>query len=221
VKTYIATTNSGKLRELKALLARSPLQIVTPRKPAALDVVEDAETYAGNALLKARALADSLRERHVTAAVLADDSGLEVDALEGRPGVHSARYGGLEIEWATRRSALLAELRGIPPYRRTARFVCVLALVEPHGEPLVVRGEVNGYILEVERGSGGFGYDSVFLFPPLGRSFASLGEKEKNSVSHRRRAADALLAIINARPTIPEPQTMPAQTQAPENPPLF
>ncbi len=199
MKTYVATGNPGKLRELKALFARSPLQIVTPRKAIEIDVVEDATTYAGNALLKAKALATALRERHVAAAVLADDSGLEVEALGGRPGIHSARYGGPEMSWPQRRATLLAELRGVPPYRRVARFVCALALIEPHGEPIVATGEVQGFILEAERGTGGFGYDGVFLYPPLGRSFAALSEKEKNAVSHRRCAADALLEMLRSR----------------------
>ena len=99
--------------------------------------------------------------------VLADDSGLEVDALDGRPGVLSARYGGREIDWPARRAALLAELRGVPPYRRTARFVCALVLIEPHGEPITATGEVDGYILEAESGTGGFGYDPLFLYPPV------------------------------------------------------
>ena len=98
MKTYIATGNAGKLRELKALFTRSAIQIVTPRKRVKLDVVEDAGTYAGNAMLKAEALAADLRERHVGAAVLADDSGLEIDALGGGPGVLSARYGGVGID---------------------------------------------------------------------------------------------------------------------------
>ncbi len=199
MKAYVATTNAGKLRELKALFARSAVEIVTPRKRIALDVAEDASTYAGNALLKAQALAADLRERHVAAAVLADDSGLEVDALEGRPGIYSARYGGTEIDWPARRAALLAELRGVPPFRRTARFVCTLALIEPHGEPILAMGEVAGYILESESGTGGFGYDAVFLHTPSGRSFAALSEKEKNAVSHRRRAAEALLAALAER----------------------
>jgi len=199
VKTYVATNNPGKLRELKALFAKSPLQIVTPRKHIDLSVVESAPNYRGNALLKAQALAAALRDKHVSAAVLADDSGLEIDALEGRPGVHSARYGGPEMGWPARRAALLAELRGIPPYRRGARFVCALVLVEAHGEPLAVTGEVRGYILESESGTGGFGYDSVFLYPPFGRSFASLSEKEKNAVSHRARAAEAMLAMLSDR----------------------
>jgi XTP/dITP diphosphohydrolase len=199
VKTYVASANAGKLRELKAIFARSALQIVTPRKPFGLDVDENAPTYEGNALLKAQALAVMLRERHVSAAVLADDSGLEVDALGGRPGIHSARYGGPELDWRQRRAALLAEMRGVPPYRRTARFVCTLALVEPHAEPVVAAGEVSGYILEAESGTGGFGYDALFLYPPDGRSFAALSEKGKNAVSHRRRAADALLEVLRER----------------------
>ena len=166
-------------------------------------MVEDATTYAGNALLKAKALAAVLRERHVAAAVLADDSGLEVEALGGRPGIHSARYGGPEMDWPQRRAGLLAELRGVPPYRRAARFVCALALVKPHGEPIVATGEVQGYILEAERGTGGFGYDAVFLYPRLGRSFATLSEKEKNAVSHRHNAAEALLAALRERSPAP------------------
>ena len=100
--------------------------------------------------------------------VLADDSGLEVDALEGRPGIYSARYGGADIGWPERRAALLEELRGVPPYRRTARFVCALALLEPGREPVAVTGHVNGYLLEVESGAGGFGYDPFFFYPPRG-----------------------------------------------------
>lgn len=199
MKTYVATSNPGKLRELKMLFAKSPLQIVTPRKLAALDVSEDAATYEGNAMLKAHAFAAALRERHVAAAVLADDSGLEVDALGGRPGIHSARYGGPEMTWPARRAALLAELRGVPPFRRTARFVCVLVLIPGQGESITVRGEVKGYVLEAESGNGGFGYDALFLYPPAGRSFAALSEKEKSTVSHRHDAAEALLASLRER----------------------
>lgn len=199
MKTYVATGNAGKLRELKALLVRSELQIVTPRKRFPLDVAEDASTYAGNALLKAQALLSALRDRHVAAAVLADDSGLEVDALGGRPGIHSARYGGPQMDWPGRRAALLGELRGVPPYRRSARFLCALVLIEPDREPITALGEVHGYILESETGTGGFGYDPLFLYPPAGCSFAALTEKEKNAVSHRRRAAEALLAAVRDR----------------------
>ncbi|MGA8662163.1 MAG: RdgB/HAM1 family non-canonical purine NTP pyrophosphatase [Candidatus Cybelea sp.] len=197
MKTFVATQNAGKLRELRAIFSGSPLTLAKPRKYTA--VVEDADTYAGNALLKAQALAATLQKRGIEGIVLADDSGLEVDALEGRPGVYSARYGGADIGWPERRAALLEELRGVPPYRRSARFVCALALIEPGREPIAVTGHVNGYLLDVESGTGGFGYDPLFFHPPSGLSFASLSEKEKNAVSHRRRAADALLAALRSR----------------------
>jgi XTP/dITP diphosphohydrolase len=197
VKTFVATQNAGKLHELRAIFSGSSLTLAKPRKYAA--VVEDADTYTGNALLKARALAETLQKRGVEGMVLADDSGLEVDALEGRPGVYSARYGGTDIEWPERRAALLAELRGVPPYRRSARFICALALIECGRETIVVTGHVNGYLLEVESGGGGFGYDPLFFHPPSARSFAALNEEEKNAVSHRRRAADALLSALHSR----------------------
>ena len=196
MKTYVATRNAGKLRELKAMLAGSPLALASYRKYSA--AVEDAASYAGNALLKAKALAAALSEAGIAAYALADDSGLEVDALGGRPGVLSARYGGAQLAWPARRAALLDELRGVPPFRRTARFVCALTLLEPGREPITVTGEVGGYILEAESGSGGFGYDALFFHPPSGRSFAALSEKEKNAVSHRGRAARALLAALHA-----------------------
>lgn len=203
MRTYVATSNPGKLRELKALFARSALQIVTPRKRIECDVIENAATYAGNALLKATALTGALREKHTSAAVLADDSGLEVDALAGRPGILSARYGGPQIEWPARRKALLAELRGVPPFRRRARFVCALVIIEPGREPVTAIGEVHGFIMEAECGTGGFGYDALFLYPPFGRSFAALSEKEKNAVSHRERAAQTLLSMLSERGPVP------------------
>jgi XTP/dITP diphosphohydrolase len=131
--------------------------------------------------------------------VLADDSGLEVDALGGRPGVLSARYGGSEIPWPQRRALLLSELAAVPEGGRTARFVCVLALIFPGGDLLTPTGAVEGFIAASERGSGGFGYDPLFFFPPGGGTFAQLSQEEKNRVSHRRRAAEQLLAAVRAR----------------------
>jgi XTP/dITP diphosphohydrolase len=197
MKVFVATHNPGKLRELKAIFDKSPLKLAAVRKY--VDVPEDATSYLGNALVKAQVFAAGLRERGLDGGVLADDSGLEVDALDGRPGIYSARYGGEELPWPERRVALLAELRGVPPYRRTARFVCALALIAPDGSSVTATGSVHGYILEAEGGTGGFGYDALFLYPPAGRSFAALTEKQKNAVSHRRRAADALLAMIGDR----------------------
>jgi XTP/dITP diphosphohydrolase len=196
MKTYLASTNAGKQRELQAIFASSELDLV--RYPDYREPAEDAPSYIGNAILKARALAEQLREAGVEAAVLADDSGIEVDALGGRPGLRSARYAGPESDWPQRRALLLSELQGVPDLMRTARFICVMALIVPGREMLTSLGVVEGYILGSERGSGGFGYDPLFLYPAAGLSFAELAPEEKNAVSHRRRAADALLAALRS-----------------------
>jgi XTP/dITP diphosphohydrolase len=196
VKTYVATTNEGKLRELRSIFAGSALQLMKPRKLAAVE--ENASTFEGNALLKARTLADALAARGTNAAVLADDSGFAVDALGGRPGIHSARYGGTEIDWTQRRALLLEELKGFPPFLRAAHFVCALVFIAPGAEPVAAVGRVDGFVLDAESGSNGFGYDPLFFYPPARCSFAALSEEEKNAVSHRRRAAEALLALSPA-----------------------
>jgi XTP/dITP diphosphohydrolase len=128
---------------------------------------------------------------------LADDSGLEVDALGGEPGVFSARFGGHGLDDGGRSALLLERLRGVPPARRTARFRCVIAIVAPGGPERVVEGTAEGVIAEAPRGAGGFGYDPVFFYPPLGRTFGELSDQDKARVSHRGaavRAARALLA---------------------------
>ncbi|HEY5425261.1 MAG TPA: RdgB/HAM1 family non-canonical purine NTP pyrophosphatase [Candidatus Tumulicola sp.] len=197
VKTYVATKNAGKLAEMRAIFAGSVLELETYADYAA--VVEDAGDYVGNALLKARGLAGALSAAHVAGAVLADDSGLEVDALDGRPGIYSARYAGAETSWERRRAQLLAELSGLPETQRDARFVSALVLILAGGDVLSAVGFVEGRIVEAARGSGGFGYDPVFLYPPRGCTFAELSAADKNAVSHRRRAADALLAALRER----------------------
>jgi XTP/dITP diphosphohydrolase len=196
MKTYVATKNTGKLRELRELFAGSPLEIET--YPAYVDVDEDATSYVGNAMLKARALEEQLRTADLYAAVLSDDSGLEVDALAGRPGILSARYAG-SAAWNQRRGLLLDEMHDVAETFRTARFVCVMVLLLPQGEPHVAVGTVEGRIATHETGDGGFGYDPIFYYPPLARTFAELGAEEKNAVSHRRRAADLLLASLQQR----------------------
>ena len=175
------------------------MTLAKPRKYAA--VVEDADTYAGNALLKAQALAATLQKRGIEGMVLADDSGLEVDALEGRPGVYSARYGGADIGWPERRAALLEELRGVPPYRRSARFVCALALIEPGREPVAVTGHVNGYLLEVESGAGGFGYDPLFFLSAI-RPQLCLAEREGEERRQPSAARRRCIARGVARPCL-------------------
>jgi XTP/dITP diphosphohydrolase len=196
MKTYLASTNEGKRRELEAIFAGSDVELVA--YPDYRETAEDAPSYIGNAILKARALTEQLREAGIKSAVLADDSGIEVDALGGRPGLRSARYAGPESGWRERRALLLSELQGVPDLLRTARFICVMALIVPGRELLTSLGVVEGYILGAERGGGGFGYDPLFLYPAAGRSFAELPAPEKNAVSHRRRAADALLAALRS-----------------------
>jgi len=195
MRTFVATKNAGKLREMRAIFERSPLQLETFADYR--DVEETSDSYEGNASLKALALYEQLRAAGIEAAVLADDSGLEVDALGNRPGIYSARYGGEDIAWTQRRALLLAELAGVAPERRGARFVSALAFVEPHGRVRSARGIVEGQITESEVGEHGFGYDPLFWYPPRSCTFAQLDPVEKNRVSHRQRAADALLESLH------------------------
>jgi len=194
MKTFVATKNLGKLAEMREIFAGSAIELDT--YPLYADVEESADSYVGNARLKARALAKQLREAGIGAAVLADDSGLEVDALDGRPGIYSARYAGVETPWPDRREALLAELRDVPRGRRGARFVCSMVLLQADGRELDSFGTVEGRMVEEVRGRFGFGYDPLFVPDGDTRTFAEFPEEEKNRVSHRRRAADALLAAL-------------------------
>ena len=152
--------------------------------PGAVLPEETETSYRGNALLKARTAA-----RLTGAWALADDSGLEVDALDGAPGIHSARYGGAGLDDTGRCAALLATLREVPDDRRTARFRCVIAIVDDGGRESVVEGVVDGTITRAPRGTGGFGYDPLFYYPPLARTFGELTDAEAWRVSHRARAA--------------------------------
>lgn len=194
MRTYVATKNLGKLREMQAIFAGSQLALQT--FAAYADVPEGDRSYVENALLKARALRAQLRDAGIEAGVIADDSGLEVDAMDGRPGVLSARYAGLEATWAQRRAEILRELENVADEDRGARFVSVLAFLSPAGAEIVARGEVHGRIARCELGEGGFGYDPIFIFPPLQRSFAELDETVKNRVSHRFHAAKTLLSEL-------------------------
>ncbi|HWT05883.1 MAG TPA: non-canonical purine NTP pyrophosphatase [Xanthomonadales bacterium] len=192
---YVATKNAGKLRELEALFAGAPFELATFE--AYEDPVEGDTSYADNAALKARALYGQLRQAGVEASVLADDSGLEVFALGGRPGVLTAYYGGPGLSWSGRRRALLDELDacGTGADRR-ARFVCALHFVDASGGELATTGTVDGEIACEERGELGFSFDPVFFHPPSGRTFAELTPGEKNRVSHRAAATAALLDAL-------------------------
>lgn len=184
MKILLASNNAKKRKELERILGVLRLSVVTPRD-LGLDLVpeENGATFAANAEIKARALAN-----HTDLPVLADDSGLMVDALGGAPGVFSARFAGVDATDADNRRKLLAELQSIPVDQRTARFVCSLALIH-RGELLAaVEDRCEGRILAAEHGTGGFGYDPLFLHVPSGKTFAELADAEKDAVSHRGRA---------------------------------
>ena len=181
----LATANRAKVREMAALLAGIPFRIVDLSDfPGVVLPPEGEASYAENALGKARAVAAATGEL-----ALADDSGIEVDALGGGPGLLSARYGGPDLTDPERCEVMLREMASVPRERRAARFRCLIAIVCPRrGIETTVEGVVEGILLETPRGTGGFGYDPLFFYPPLGRGFAELSAEEKNRVSHRARA---------------------------------
>jgi XTP/dITP diphosphohydrolase len=191
MQVFVATNNAGKFTELQAIFGRFGWML--ERHAAYRDVVEGDTSYAANAALKAQALATLLHERKTPAAVLGDDSGLEVAALGGRPGVLSARYGGPTATWSERRRALLEELAATGTTDRRARFVCALHLIRADGRAFSVERGLAGEIASHERGAGGFSYDPLFVYVPLGLTFGELDERTKNAVSHRAAAVQALV----------------------------
>ena len=191
MRVIVATNNAGKLREYERLLADVPGLSFESLATAGLEieVVEDRDTFYGNALKKAKEVAKAAGR-----AALADDSGLVVDALDGRPGVYSARYSGENANAASNNDKLLRELAGVPPDDRTARFACTLVLVDPTGRELAVaEGTCEGRIAESARGAHGFGYDPLFVPDGYARTMAELSPEEKNRISHRAKAT-AILA---------------------------
>jgi XTP/dITP diphosphohydrolase len=182
------------VRELSDLLDGIPFEIRTLADyPPFTMPDETGDTYVANALIKARATL-----AHTGALALGDDSGIEVDALAGAPGVRSARYGGPGLDDAGRVAGLLGELATVPDNRRTARFRCVIALAHPGGEEIVVEGTCEGVIARAPRGSGGFGYDPVFFYPPWGVTFGEVSDERKATVSHRGLAAAAARSALFA-----------------------
>ena len=188
----LGTLNAAKGRELVSLLGDVPFQVrLLADYPGARLPEETGQTYAENALAKARAAAGFTGELS-----LGDDSGLEVDALGGEPGLYTARFGGAGLDDRGRWALLLDRLRGVELAQRTARFRCVVALAGPGRAEQVVEGVAEGVIATAPRGSGGFGYDPVFFYPPLGRTFAEISDEEKARVSHRGRALAALRRLL-------------------------
>ncbi|MGA7731246.1 MAG: RdgB/HAM1 family non-canonical purine NTP pyrophosphatase [Chloroflexia bacterium] len=195
----IATTNPGKLQEFRDLFGSVPaVRVVSPNDIEVwVEVAETGETLEENALLKARALHNALPDemRHSGVWVLGDDSGLEVDALGGAPGVHSNRWAGPDTTAAQRNEMLLERLQDVPDEERTARFKCVIALIEPGGKEYILEGAVEGRIAHELRGTGGFGYDPLFELPD-GRRMAELPPEAKNALSHRGVAGVQAASIL-------------------------
>ncbi|MGD8394882.1 MAG: XTP/dITP diphosphatase [Candidatus Eiseniibacteriota bacterium] len=191
-RLLLATRNAGKVRELRALLQGLTIELVGLDAVEPFPEVEETgETFADNALLKARA---AVRASGLPA--VADDSGLCVDALDGAPGVRSARFAGGDATDADNNHLLLERLADFDGARRTARFVCVAALVLPDGRETLFEGEVEGRILRAPRGQSGFGYDPLFYYEPFGSTFAEATAAAKNRVSHRARAFGQLVAHL-------------------------
>ncbi len=190
----VATRNPGKLREIRAILSGVTCCGLDEVAPDLALPEETGSTFAENALLKARYVA-----RAVSRIALADDSGLEVDALDGAPGVKSARFSGAHADDARNIVKLLARLEGVSPARRTARFRCIVALVWQSGREVWTEGTLEGVITSEARGARGFGYDPIFVPEGETRTLAEMKPAEKNAGSHRARALRALWALVNER----------------------
>ncbi len=192
IRLLVATHNRGKATEYTRMMTGLAVEAITLDEAGITGEVEElGATFEENARIKALAYA-----RQSGLLTLADDSGLEVDALGGAPGVQSARYAGLGASDADRYRLLLRKLEGVPADRRSARFHCVIALASPQGNVYVAHGTVEGVIADTPRGSHGFGYDPVFYMPERGVTMAELEPEIKNAISHRARAFQAILPIL-------------------------
>jgi len=191
-KLLLATNNPGKAAEYRQLLADCGWELVTPGELGlSLPAEETGDTYEENAKMKA------LEAAHLSGLhSLADDSGLEVDALAGEPGPQAARFGGEGATYQEKMSLLLERLKGVPPLERGCRFICVIAIADPEGGARLCRGACMGLVAEAPQGEGGFGYDPIFYLREQGLTMAQLSAEEKNAISHRGRAAQIARQIL-------------------------
>ncbi|MBP5668961.1 MAG: RdgB/HAM1 family non-canonical purine NTP pyrophosphatase [Lachnospiraceae bacterium] len=190
-----ATGNTNKDNEIEMIMADAGYEIRAMKEAGiSIDIVEDGATYEENALKKVRAVA--AQPQAAGCIVMADDSGLEIDALGKEPGVYSARYLGEDTPYSIKNAELIRRLEGVPDEKRTARFVCAIAAKLPDGGEIITRSTIEGRIGYEERGEHGFGYDPIFYYPPFGKHTAELPEEEKNKVSHRGKALRLMRAEL-------------------------
>lgn len=193
-KIIFATGNEGKMKEIREILdgltfLGEKVQILSMKEAGIdIDIIEDGTTFEENAMIKARAVAGAAKE----AIVLADDSGLVIDYLNGEPGIYSARYLGKDTSYRVKNANLVQRLEGVPDEKRSARFVCAIAAVLPDGRELSTRGTIEGRIGYEEKGSNGFGFDPIFYVPEIGKYTAELSDEDKNRISHRGKALRAM-----------------------------
>lgn len=194
-KIILASKNAGKIQEFKQMLANYPVEVLSLLDlDYEDDIAETATTFVGNAQIKAKTIAAD----NPGVFVVADDSGLEIDALNGEPGVYSARYAKNDASDDENIDKVLDLMRAVEEKKRSARFVCVLVLIDDAGVQHVVRGTCAGQILAERRGDGGFGYDPIFYLPQFGKSMAQLDKDAKNAISHRGMAFGELMKILGS-----------------------
>lgn len=191
-RLIFATGNEHKMVEIREILGELPVEILSMKDVGIkADIVENGNTFEENALIKAKEVCKLAGEM-----VLADDSGLEIDYLNGEPGIYSARYMGEDTSYRIKNQNLIDRLEGVPDEKRTARFVCAIAAAFPDGRSFVVRGTIEGIIGYEERGTNGFGYDPIFYLPERGVSTAEIPPEEKNSISHRGNALRKMKELL-------------------------
>ena len=186
-KLIIASNNKNKVQEIKSILKEINIEVKSLKEENIdLEVIEDGKTFEENALKKAKEIALYLKKQNKNdCIILADDSGLEVEYLNNEPGIYSARYSGIHGDDKKNNEKLINKLKGVPMEKRNGKFVCVIAVADIEGRSFTIRGEVEGIILDSLQGKDGFGYDPLFYYEPLKKTFAELDKEEKNKISHR------------------------------------
>lgn len=206
-KIVFATGNAGKMREIREILGDTDVDILSMKEAGIeADIMENGTTFEENAIIKAKEVATLLKQSaiqaHSGAIVMADDSGLEIDALNKEPGIYSARYLGEDTPFSAKSRNLIERLAGVPDEKRTARFVCAIAAVMPEGEVITTHGVIEGRINYEEKGDNGFGYDPIFYVPEYACTAAQLTDEQKNSISHRGKALEAMKEELRKRITL-------------------